>query len=63
LRKLVPGSATLLIHRGQESRRAEKFVRKERGFNEYWKYFQELLREDIEPTRRKVAERILQRPE
>ncbi|WP_243751264.1 hypothetical protein [Paraburkholderia sp. BL10I2N1] len=58
---LAPDFATMLVHRGQESRRAEKLARKEEGFNEYWKYFQELLGEDIKPTRSKVAERIFQR--
>ncbi len=39
----------------------EKLARQERGFNEYWKYFQELLAEGIKPTRSKVTERIFQR--
>jgi hypothetical protein len=39
----------------------EKLARQERDFNEYWKYFQELLAEGTKPTRSKVAERIFQR--
>jgi hypothetical protein len=61
IQKLAPDFATMLVHRGQKSRREEKLAREERGFDEYWKYFQELRREGIRPTRPKVAERIFQR--
>ena len=61
IQRLAPNFAMLLVHRGQELRRKEKLARRERGFNEYWKYFQELLQEDVKPTRQKVAERIFQR--
>jgi hypothetical protein len=61
LQLLAPAFATMLVQRGRDLRRTEKLARQERGFNEYWKYFQELLAEGIKPTRSKVADRIFQR--
>jgi hypothetical protein len=61
LYKLAPDFSWMIVRRGQESRRVEKLAREERGFNEYWKYFQELRRAGIKPTRAHVADRIFRR--
>jgi hypothetical protein len=61
IKTLAPDFSAMLVQRGQKLRRAEKLARNENGFDEYWKYFQELRREGIRPSKAKVAERIFQR--